>query len=1013
MRCAIHRFGFVKKALALAVFIAAGAAGPVVGRELNGMSGDEIKVLEQRLADASCYRGAIDGNISKPLTAAKAACPDQEPRLTIETGMHTASIERISVDAQCHLLATGSDDKTVRLWSLPTGRLLHTQRLPAGDANSGKIYAVALTPDGQTIAAGGWDAHYDIDKRNGIYVFDAASGGNLRRIGAFSNVVQHLVFSADGTKLAAGLGGKNGVRVYETATMRELMADEDYGDSADGLAFAADGTLYATSYDGFIRRYSRDLKRTAKVKAVGDKRPFAIAVNPVSGLLGIGFADSTKVDIIDPNDLHRIAAADTSVVNNGSLSRVTWSSDGKYLYAGGRYSAKFGNDWHFPLLKFLPNGQRTGPLIATAENALYSLQPCGDAIAFGASDPSFGFVKSDGSATTLGLSRAVDMRSKKADDFSVSPDGTRLRFGLGIGGVKPVVFDLLGASLEDAPKSIAGLVAPKLEGLPIKDFVDSLTPKFGTTTIKLQEYESSRAVAIRPDNAGFVMGADYSLRSFDGTGKERWSIDITGLAWGVNLARDGELVLVAYGDGTVRWHRWSDGKELLALFVDRSDRRWVAWTPTGYYAASPGGEDLIGWHMNRGWEQTADFFPAARFHDRFNRPDIVQLVLETLNESEAVKKANIGSKRKEDSRSISAALPPIVNILSPIGDSPFSGTTIDVTYSTRSPSGLPIDKVEVLVDGRPVTARGLGPQQTSTDRRSLTIPVPAKDVEISLIARSGTLVGEPGRVRLTYAGAATGQPGDNLKPTLYALVIGISKYSNPDLRLEYAAKDASDFAAAAMSQKGGLYGNVVVKTLLDAEVSRGSVVEALEWMEKQVTARDFGMVFAAGHGTTDLQQNYWFLPADADITRLRATAVSQDDILRTMRSLSGKALLFLDTCHSNQAVGAGTAKTRGAVDMNIILSELRKTENGVVTFASSTGRELSMESPEWKNGAFTKAIIEGLFKGEADPYHTGTVTVSQLDAFVTNRVKKLTDGGQHPVMSRPTGMQDYPIALVK
>ena len=99
--------------------------------------------------------------------------------------------------------------------------------------------------------------------------------------------------------------------------------------------------------------------------------------------------------------------------------------------------------------------------------------------------------------------------------------------------------------------------------------------------------------------------------------------------------------------------------------------------------------------------------------------------------------------------------------------------------------------------------------------------------------------------------------------------------------------------------------------------------------------------------------------------------------------------------------------------MNIILSELRKTENGVVTFASSTGRELSMESPEWKNGAFTKALIEGLFKGEADPYHTGTVTVSQLDAFITNRVKKLTDGGQHPVMSRPTGMQDYPIALVK
>ena len=72
--------------------------------------------------------------------------------------MHTAAIWRIGVDAACTRLATPSDDKTVRLWSLPDGRLERTIRLPIGAGNGGKIYAAALSPDGRWLAAGGWDA---------------------------------------------------------------------------------------------------------------------------------------------------------------------------------------------------------------------------------------------------------------------------------------------------------------------------------------------------------------------------------------------------------------------------------------------------------------------------------------------------------------------------------------------------------------------------------------------------------------------------------------------------------------------------------------------------------------------------------------------------------------------------------------------------------------------------------------------------------------------------------------
>ena len=156
-------------------------------------------------------------------------------------------------------------------------------------------------------------------------------------------------------------------------------------------------------------------------------------------------------------------------------------------------------------------------------------------------------------------------------------------------------------------------------------------------------------------------GRHSYVRAFDATGKPIWKQANPGEAYGVDFSADGQLLVVAYGDGTIRWLRGSDGAELLALFVDVPTRRWVAWTPTGYYMASPGGEDLIGWHLNRGWTQVADFFPASRFSARFNRPDIVQLVLKTHDEAAAVSQANEKAKRRQETASVAAALPPVVD----------------------------------------------------------------------------------------------------------------------------------------------------------------------------------------------------------------------------------------------------------------------------------------------------------------------------------------------------------------
>jgi uncharacterized caspase-like protein len=119
-------------------------------------------------------------------------------------------------------------------------------------------------------------------------------------------------------------------------------------------------------------------------------------------------------------------------------------------------------------------------------------------------------------------------------------------------------------------------------------------------------------------------------------------------------------------------------------------------------------------------------------------------------------------------------------------------------------------------------------------------------------------------------------------------MIGVSDYADPDLRLGYAADDARGLADVLQKQNGGLYGDVQVKTLVDGQATRTNVVEALEWLEEQVTSRDFGVVLIAGHGVVDEKQRYWFLPADASVQHLRTSAVSQEDIQRTMGGVGGQ-----------------------------------------------------------------------------------------------------------------------------
>ena len=182
------------------------------------------------------------------------------PVLAVDPGMHTAKIKSLAVDAGGRFAVTGSDDRTVRIWSVADGTLLRTIWIPIGPENVGAVYAVAISPDGSTIAAGGYTENRYLPGPYPIYIFDRTSGNLVRRIDDdLPNVTNFLTFSPDGRYLAATLGS-NGLRVFDqNRNWSEAFRDDQYEAISYGAAFALpDGRLATSSFDGLIRSYRYD-----------------------------------------------------------------------------------------------------------------------------------------------------------------------------------------------------------------------------------------------------------------------------------------------------------------------------------------------------------------------------------------------------------------------------------------------------------------------------------------------------------------------------------------------------------------------------------------------------------------------------------------------------------------------------------------------------------------------------------------------------------------------------------
>jgi WD40 repeat protein len=1001
--------------------------------------------------------------------AAHAAPPTDAPSLQLDLGSHAAPVRRIAVDENKGIVVTAADDKTAKLWDLASGELRKTLRPPIGAGVIGRLYGAAIHPTRPWVALGGTTSVEA--SGHAIYLFDTDSGRLSRRFDARAGDVKRLLWSPDGALLIAAYHGKHGIVAFDEEG--RSVFEERFAGSTYGLAFSNDGLLAATSMDGKLRLYRVAGRSIAPAGVIdtAEREQFSVAFAPDGKQLVVGYTTAVGADIYNVASRSRVRRITPPGLDRGEDVRsAAWSRDGRFILLGGRDALgarSTSGTPSFVLSRYAVAEDRVVGSVTVARDTLLDLVAVADGrTLFAALDGTWGTVGADNS---LRAARPLIPDLRGAAHLSISADARRVGWRFAF-GAQPGSFDFDSRVVElSEPKSVAAPITRAGLFSSPSDWEDRYTPSVNGARIALEPGEISRAVTLVHATGDAFLGTSQALYRISPEGRVVWRTRTQTEVRAVNASVDARIVVTALSDGTLRWWRAADGTELLALFAT-VDRRWVVWTPNGYFDAGPGADTLAGWHVNRGASSEGDFFTFGRFRERLHKPQLIDLVFETLDVEVALAAQQRALEQAPRDALVAPAvpmpiaaapaakaaplppvplapaqLPPALAAVGPTTLQP-AAATVDLPFAVRAQAPRAELAIEVRIDGRPATAQAVQWPAAfdGGGRGSVRIGTPEAPAVVQLLARDRVGYSEPLNFRIepapsvAAAAPATQPPAPALPsattavappaaaknapqsaaaveaaartralPRLLVLAVGISDYRNRELSLGLPAKDARDFAAAMARQKGSLYRDVRTRVLINGDATRAAVSDALRWLVKSAQPDDVAMLFLAGHGVNTAAGTYYFVPYDGAVDRLEATAVPESEVRDALRAIQGRTLFFVDTCYAGNVVGSLKSASR---ELARLANSLASAENGVVVFASSTGRQNSEESDDWGNGAFTKALVEGL-AGKADLTRRGQVTFKALDFFVSEEVRRLTNGRQTPVTIIPVGVPDFPVAL--
>jgi serine/threonine protein kinase len=262
--------------------------------------------------------GAATSSVSIP-TSPKVSVPSVVKGVWREVATlrrHQDHVYSVSFSPDGKFLASGSRDRTVKVWEVGSWREVATLR-----GHQDWVSSVSFSPDGKFLASGSRDWT--------VKVWEVGSWREVTILSGHGYAVSSVSFSPDGKFLASG--SYQTVKVWEVGSWREVATLRGHQDWVSSVSFSPDGKFLASG--------SEDV--TVKVWEVGSWREvatlrghqdwvYSVAFSPDGKFLASGSYQTVKV--WEVGSWREVA----TLRHGGDMSSVSFSPDGKFLASGSR-----------------------------------------------------------------------------------------------------------------------------------------------------------------------------------------------------------------------------------------------------------------------------------------------------------------------------------------------------------------------------------------------------------------------------------------------------------------------------------------------------------------------------------------------------------------------------------------------------------------------------------------------------------------------------------------------------
>jgi WD40 repeat protein len=503
--------------------------------------------------------GSADGTVRLwDIRSVEDSADLQSERAMLILRGHAGTVTGVTLSHDARLLASASDDGTVRIWEVPGGRALATL-----EDHTGAVWGVALSADGQLLATGNVDGS--------VKLWDTDSGRVWATLRGHTSAVWGVALAGEGQLLASS-SADGAIRLWDVPGGRALAILQGHTSMVTGVAISQDGrSLASSSPDGSVRLWDSAGGRVIASLQGHTRAIFSVSLSADGQVLVSGHADGTA-RVWDVTTRRPVAA----LTGHTGAIRVTLSADGRLLATGGA-------DCSIRLWEVATNIARiergeVGQLLATLLGHSSAVIDVGfsEDRRFLASGSADGTVRL-WEVSSGRMLRILQGHANAVRGVALSADGLLLASGGADGNVR-LWATLSGTELANLRGHTSGVwsVAFLADGR-------SLASGSEDGTVRLWDIASGRELATLEGHTGAVMRVSAStggqlLASASGDGTVRlWELPggrgvatlhgHTSTVFGVAASSDGRLLASGSGDGTIKlWE--TDGGSCLGTLQD-------------------------------------------------------------------------------------------------------------------------------------------------------------------------------------------------------------------------------------------------------------------------------------------------------------------------------------------------------------------------------------------------------------------------------------------------------------